>query len=191
MLISPLYVYTLSRKKFRFGSLVNSTPLHVRCIWQRHERRGYFALFQKLNKAWPCMSTKALECKENETVVINDPLGQTIVTPVANIVFCCFVFLDLKSGDLRTCTDVRTTCAKTIIPTGCDFGLAEWINKSCEFSDPAGPMSPCYRVFRCSVLACFCFPDVRTDTMCETNDHLSAETCMMGQLLRKNSVQWL
>ena len=22
-----------------------------------------------------------------------------IVTPVANIVFCCFVFLDLKSGD--------------------------------------------------------------------------------------------
>ena len=35
--------------------------------------------------------------------VINDPLGQThIVTPVANIVFCCFVFLILKSGDGRT-----------------------------------------------------------------------------------------
>ena len=38
-----------------------------------------------------------------------------IVTPAANIVFSCFVFLDLK------------TCAKTIIPTGRDCGLAEWI----------------------------------------------------------------
>ena len=42
---------------------------------------------------------------------------------VANIVFCCFVFLDLKSGD------GRTTWAKTMIPTGRDFGLVEWINK--------------------------------------------------------------
>ena len=25
-----------------------------------------------------------------------------IVTPVANIVFCCFVLLDLKNGDGRT-----------------------------------------------------------------------------------------
>ena len=41
-----------------------------------------------------------------------------IVSPVANIVFCCFVFLDLNIGD------GRTTRAKTIIPTG----LAEWIN---------------------------------------------------------------
>ena len=49
-----------------------------------------------------------------------------IVTPVANIVFCCYVFLDLKSGDGRT--DRRTTCAKTMIPTGRDFGLVEWIN---------------------------------------------------------------
>ena len=46
-----------------------------------------------------------------------------IVMPVATIVFC-FVFLDLKSGD------GRTTCAKTMIPTGLDFGLAEWINKT-------------------------------------------------------------
>ena len=48
--------------------------------------------------------------------------ARPIVTPVANIVFCCFVFLDLKSGD------GQTTCAKTIIPTSRDFGLAEWIN---------------------------------------------------------------
>ena len=45
-----------------------------------------------------------------------------IVTPVANIVFCCFVFLDLKSGD------GRSTCAKTMTPTSRDFWLAEWIN---------------------------------------------------------------
>ena len=48
-----------------------------------------------------------------------------IVAPVANIVFCCFVFLDLKSGDGRT--DGRTTCVKTMIPTGHDFRLVEWI----------------------------------------------------------------
>ena len=50
-----------------------------------------------------------------------------IVKPVANIVFCCFVFLDLKSVDART--DGLTICAKTIIPTGRYFELAEWINK--------------------------------------------------------------
>ena len=53
------------------------------------------------------------------------------VSPVANIVFCCFVILDLKSGDGRT--DGRTTCVKTIIPTGRDFGLAEWINSLIYF----------------------------------------------------------
>ena len=52
--------------------------------------------------------------------------ARSIVTPVMNIVLCCFVFLDLKSGD------GRTTCAKTMIHTGRDFGLAEWIkNISC------------------------------------------------------------
>ena len=52
--------------------------------------------------------------------------ARPIVTPVANIVLCCFVFLDVKSGD--GCTDGRTKCAKTMIPTCRDFGLAEWIN---------------------------------------------------------------
>ena len=47
------------------------------------------------------------------------------VTPVENIVFHCFVLLDLKSGDGRT---RRTTCAKTMIPTGRDCELAVWIN---------------------------------------------------------------
>ena len=49
-------------------------------------------------------------------------LARPIITPVANIVLCCFVFLDMNSGE------GRTTCAKTMIPTGRDFGLAEWIN---------------------------------------------------------------
>ena len=47
--------------------------------------------------------------------------ARPLVTPVV----CCFVFLDLKSGDGRT--DGRTTCAKSMIPTGSDFGLVEWI----------------------------------------------------------------
>ena len=47
------------------------------------------------------------ERKKNKTGVINDPLGQThTVSPVANIVFCCFVLPDLKSADGRT--DERT-----------------------------------------------------------------------------------
>ena len=51
------------------------------------------------------------------------------VSPVATIVFCCFVLLDLKSGDGRQYgrTNGRTTCAKTMITTGRDCGLAEWI----------------------------------------------------------------
>ena len=52
--------------------------------------------------------------------------ARPIVTPVANVVVRSFVFLDLNSGNVRT--DVRTTCAKTIINTGRDCGLAEWIN---------------------------------------------------------------
>ena len=50
--------------------------------------------------------------------------ARPMVTPVANIVFCCFVFLDLKSGG--GWTDGQH--AKTMIPSGRDFGLAEWIN---------------------------------------------------------------
>ena len=54
--------------------------------------------------------------------------ARPIVTPVANIVFCCFVFIDMKRF-LRTYG--RTTWAKTMIPTGRDCGLAEWINIKC------------------------------------------------------------
>ena len=50
--------------------------------------------------------------------------ARPLVTPVANIVFCCFVFLDMKIGDGRT----DKNNAKTMIPTGRDLGLAEWIN---------------------------------------------------------------
>ena len=106
--------------------------------------------------------------------------ARPIVTPVASIVFCCFVFLDFKSGDGRT---DGLTCAKTMIPTGRDFGLAEWINnsttiwgllfeyntikyKSCEFS------------FAKWFLFCFCVVENLfsggTDTMCENNYHLLA-----------------
>ena len=50
------------------------------------------------------------------------------VSPVVKIVFTgnlfCFLLYFEKDGR----TDGQTTCAKTIIPTGRDFGLAEWIN---------------------------------------------------------------
>ena len=71
--------------------------------------------------------------------VINDPLGQTHSHASSEHCFCCFVFLDLKSGDWRTNVrmDVRTTCVKTMIPTGRDFGLAEWIKKDWKYSNVA------------------------------------------------------
>ena len=46
------------------------------------------------------------------------------VSPVATIFICCFVLLDLKSGDGRT----DNMCEK-MITTGRDCGLAEWIKK--------------------------------------------------------------
>ena len=49
-------------------------------------------------------------------------LARPTVSPVANIVFTLFGSI-LKSGD------GRTTCAKTMIPTGSDCGFAEWIKK--------------------------------------------------------------
>ena len=51
--------------------------------------------------------------------------ARPIVAPVANIVFCSFVSSRFEKWGR---TDGRTTCAKTFIPTGRDFGLAEWIN---------------------------------------------------------------
>ena len=50
--------------------------------------------------------------------------ARPIVTPVANIVFCCFVFLHLKYGDVRT-----DNMCEDNIPTSREFGLAEWIKK--------------------------------------------------------------
>ena len=45
--------------------------------------------------------------------------------------------------------------------------------KSCEFSDPPGPM---WALLRCLFMRCVfvVWIYVRTNTMCETNDHLSA-----------------
>ena len=51
--------------------------------------------------------------------------ARAIVTPLATLFSVALFFLDLKSGR----TDGRTTFAKTMIPTGFDFGLAEWTRK--------------------------------------------------------------
>ena len=67
--------------------------------------------------------------KGHKTGVINDPLSQTNSHASSEHCSLLFVLLDLKSGDGRT--DRRTTCAKTMIPTGRDLGLAEWIKKQC------------------------------------------------------------
>ena len=45
--------------------------------------------------------------------------ARPIVTPEANIVFCCFVFLDGRTDNKCEINDPFT---------GRDFGLVEWIN---------------------------------------------------------------
>ena len=62
--------------------------------------------FSKLMRIWPAswnfVGTRYKV--NNKTGVINDPLGQThthTVSPVENFVFCCFVLLELKSGNVR------------------------------------------------------------------------------------------
>ena len=57
------------------------------------------------------------------------PSTRPIVTPVANIVFQLFCFSRIEKLE-------RTTCAKTKDPTDRDFGLTEWINKTCIVNDP-------------------------------------------------------
>ena len=53
----------------------------------------------------------------------NDPLGQTNSHASSEHCFLLFCFARFEKWG-----DGRTTCAKTMIPTGRDFGLAEWIN---------------------------------------------------------------
>ena len=68
------------------------------------------------------------ECKIQDVRTINDPLGQTH-SPASQLrsllpLKICFVLRDFEK---RGRTDGRTTCAKTMIPTGHDCGSAEWI----------------------------------------------------------------
>ena len=62
----------------------------------------------------------------NKTGVINDPLGQT--HSLANRDHCFLLFCFARFWKVGT--DGRTACAKTMITTGRDFRLVEWINKN-------------------------------------------------------------
>ena len=62
--------------------------------------------------------------KTNKTGVINDPLGQTHSHASSQRCFLLFCFSRFEKWGW---TYLRTTCVKTMIPTGRDFGLAEWI----------------------------------------------------------------
>ena len=75
----------------------------------------------------------SIKTVNNKKGVINDPLGQTpIVTPVANIVFCCFVFLDLKSTYVQTDGHVRKQWSLPAVTLGClgwpSGSITIWIN---------------------------------------------------------------
>ena len=81
------------------------------------------------------MSEILREIKKNKTGAINDPLGQTHSIASSEHGFHCFVLLDFEKWDGFVSLDFekwdgRTTCAETMIPTGRDCGLAEWINKA-------------------------------------------------------------
>ena len=78
-----------------------------------------------------CKFFCCIDDKNSETLnwcVINDPLGQTHSLASSEHCFVLNLFCFEKWG--RTDADVRTDdmCTKTMIPTGLDCGLAEWIN---------------------------------------------------------------
>ena len=62
--------------------------------------------------------------RNNKTVVINEPLGQTHSLAYHVEFAWIFVFQDFEKFGW---TDGRTTCAKTMITTSNDCGSAEWI----------------------------------------------------------------
>ena len=64
------------------------------------------------------------EVRTDKTGVINDPLGQTHSHASSEHCVLLFCFSRFEKWGR---TDGQT-CAKTMIPTGRDFGLAEWIN---------------------------------------------------------------
>ena len=74
------------------------------------------------NNEWDSILVKIGEIRPMSSMIHS---ARPTVSLVATIVLCCFVLLDLKSGDGRT--NGRTTCAKIMITTGRDCGSAEWI----------------------------------------------------------------
>ena len=68
-----------------------------------------------------CVSYLAIISKLLKRQDLNDPLGQTHSEN-------CFALIFYKNGT-DGWTYERTTCAKTMIPTARDCGLAEWIKK--------------------------------------------------------------
>ena len=71
----------------------------------------------------------------------------------------------IPSIHVHPCKYERTTCVKTIIPTGRDFGLAEWINtESSWWINRTGIFSNTTGSLR--VVNQFCYSG-RTDTMCK------------------------
>ena len=101
------------------GSILD---LDFLCHQPSRHKRGVISI--QLCMYFRCVSRKGAEnWKANKTGVINDPLGLTNSLASSEHCFLCVVLLDLISGD------GRTTCVKTIIPTGRDCGLAKWINR--------------------------------------------------------------
>ena len=72
--------------------------------------------------------TLFINTNHDKTGVINDPLGQNHSHASSEHCFLLFCFSRFEKW-----TNGRTTCAKTMIPTGSGFGLAEWI-KNCNCS---------------------------------------------------------
>ena len=88
---------------------------------------GTLGVRQKMFNAMKKLSSAGNNNNYKKTGVINDPLDQTHSHASNDHRFLLFCFSRLKSGDGRT---DNITCAKTMIPTDRDFGLAEWIKNN-------------------------------------------------------------
>ena len=108
---------TINDATSKENKLLLSESLWINSIFDRSMFLPWFSyIFTDFLQVYHCYECKTFSAswnmKNTRQVSSMIPSARRTVSLIANIVFCCFVLLDLKS------TDGRTTCAKTMIPTG-------------------------------------------------------------------------
>ena len=108
-----------------------------------------------------CTPCSFVKYTKNKIGVINDPLGQAHSHASSKQCFLLFCFSRFeKWGRTDVRTYGRTTWAKTMNPTGRDFGLIEWINKKWKEGKFSVFLSSCANSNNLILYKAFFFPNI-------------------------------